>query len=328
MDYEGFPYIIGWELTLACNLRCAHCGSSAGEVRQRELMLSEALHICDQLPDLLVQEVDFTGGEPLLCMNLAPISARLRKLGIPFKLLTNGDLLTPELVQRLCDAGLSGLGISLDGLPHTHDRIRGKKGLFNHVRSQIEEIHKANIPLTIITTGNSLNIDELPALMAIMIEEGVRFWQIQPIFPLGRGSGNDWLRLSDRDYLRMGDFIAQSADQAVEQGLEIMPADSCGYFTSLDTRDPDWRGCPAGLFACGITSDGHIKGCLSMPDAITEGCLREGQLWDVWFDEHAFAYNRHFNNEHLGNNCSACWFGERCRGGVFSNVLRLHRWFS
>jgi len=116
--------------------------------------LAEALNICDQLPDLLVQEVDFTGGEPLLSLNLATIGARLRKLGIPFKLLTNGDLLSPELTRRLQGAGLSGLGISLDGLPPTHDRIRGKPGLFDHIRRQINEIHKANIHLTIITTGN------------------------------------------------------------------------------------------------------------------------------------------------------------------------------
>jgi len=44
-----------------------------------------------------------------------------------------------------------------------------------------------------------------------------------------------------------------------QRGLEIMPADSCGYFTSRDQRDPSWRGCPAGLFACGITSDGISK---------------------------------------------------------------------
>ena len=62
MGFESFPYVIGWELTLACNLRCRHCASSAGSPRGQELTLEESLAICDQFPALLVNEVIFTGG--------------------------------------------------------------------------------------------------------------------------------------------------------------------------------------------------------------------------------------------------------------------------
>jgi len=318
MDFESFPYIIGWELTLACNLRCAHCGSSAGESRRQELTLAEALNVCDQFPDLLVQEVNFTGGEPLLSLHFATISARLRKLSIPFKLLTNGILLSRELIQRLQEAGLSGIGISLDGLAATHDVIRGKPGLFDHIRKQIQEILKANIHLTILTTCNAKNINELPELMNVLVTEGVPSWQIQPLFPLGRGIVNDWLLLSEKDYMRLGDFILESTGWAAKNGLEIMPADSCGYFTPRDQRDPTWHGCSAGLFACGITSDGHIKGCLSMPDELIEGNLRERELWDIWFDTQAFTYNRQYTSPSAGKNCKGCKFGEQCRGGCSS----------
>src|SRR5689334_17492757 len=57
MGFEGFPLIVGWELTLACNLRCRHCASSAGLPRDNELTIEESLAICDQFPPLLVQEV-------------------------------------------------------------------------------------------------------------------------------------------------------------------------------------------------------------------------------------------------------------------------------
>ena len=66
MGFEGFPFIVGWELTLACNLQCSHCASSAGVARQNEMELDEALAICAQFPALLVKEVDFTGGNPCL----------------------------------------------------------------------------------------------------------------------------------------------------------------------------------------------------------------------------------------------------------------------
>jgi MoaA/NifB/PqqE/SkfB family radical SAM enzyme len=82
MDFEGFPFIVGWELTLACNLRCEHCGSSAGLPRRDELTLAEALTICEQLPDLLVCEVDFTGGEPLVRPDWWKIAQKLYELKI------------------------------------------------------------------------------------------------------------------------------------------------------------------------------------------------------------------------------------------------------
>ncbi len=101
MAFEGFPFVVGWELTLACNLRCRHCASTAGLARENELSLDECLALCDQFPALLVQEVDFTGGEPLLHPGWERIAARLRELGITTRMITNGIGLTPDTVRRM-----------------------------------------------------------------------------------------------------------------------------------------------------------------------------------------------------------------------------------
>ena len=94
-----------------------------------------------------------------------------------------------------------------------------------------------------------------------------------------------------------------------------MLADSYGYYTDRDQRDPPWRGCPAGLYSCGITSDGKIKGCLSMPDELIEGNLRMNDLWEIWFDPQAFFYTRQFSTSKLGNNCKDCDHAIECQGG-------------
>ena len=98
MTFEGFPFNIGWELTLACNLRCSHCGSSAGLPRANELTTREALKICDQFPALVVQEVDFTGGEPLLRADWPDIAQRLKDLDISTNIVTNGMALDQETI--------------------------------------------------------------------------------------------------------------------------------------------------------------------------------------------------------------------------------------
>jgi radical SAM protein with 4Fe4S-binding SPASM domain len=313
--FTKFPFIIGWELTLRCNLRCQHCASSAGASRLQELTQEEALNLCDQFPDLLVQEVDFTGGEPLISELWPAVFARLQKLEITTKVLTNGLTLSGELVRQLHGLGVAGIGISLDGLAPTHDAIRGAEGLFERIFRNIEHVQKLDIPLTIITTITRANLPELPDLLAHLIGQGITSWQMQPLFPLGRAVENDALQLSDEEYLGFGDFVVEWKDHAQLHGLEMMLADSYGYYTHRDRRDPPWRGCPAGLYSCGITSDGRVKGCLSMPNELIEGDLRERDLWEIWFDPGSFAYTRRFTPADLGDNCRECPFAEECLGG-------------
>jgi radical SAM protein with 4Fe4S-binding SPASM domain len=314
MTFEGFPFVVGWELTLACNMRCGHCASSAGLPRSHELSLDEALELCDQFPALLIQEVDFTGGEPLLRTDWPKIAARLHELKIPVRMVTNG-LLLKENVPLLADAGIATVGVSLDGMDATHDRIRKRPGLFNQVVAGIEAALAAGVPTAVITAVNDLNVHELPALLTFLRDLGIRHWQVQPTFSLGRAREGGELGLSESTFLNLGEFVRRHVATCEAAGFSMMPADGVGYFTEFDTRNPSWRGCGAGLASCGITSDGKVKGCLSLPDHLIEGDLRERDLWSIWFDDMSFAYNRRFSPPDLGEACAGCEFGEECRGG-------------
>ncbi len=314
MPFEGFPYVLGWELTLACNLRCGHCASSAGLPRNNELSLDEALDLCEQFPALFVQEVDFTGGEPLLRTDWPKIAACLTELRIPVRMVTNG-LLLKENVPLLADAGIATVGVSLDGMEATHDRIRNRPGLFRQVIAGIEAALAAGVPTAVITAVNDLNVNELPELMTFLQALGIHHWQVQPTFSLGRAREGGGLGLSEATFLNLGEFVHRHIAPCQAAGLAMMPADGIGYFTELDTRDHSWSGCAAGLVSCGVTSDGRVKGCLSFPDLLTEGDLRERDLWSIWFDDMSFAYNRRFSTSDLGEACAGCEFGEQCRGG-------------
>jgi radical SAM protein with 4Fe4S-binding SPASM domain len=310
-----FPTIIGWELTLSCNLECIHCASSAGKERPKELTLNESLSIADQFPALLVQEVNFTGGEPLLRADWFWIADHLRELEIRSKILTNGLNLNAESISNIKKSGIECVGISLDGLEQTHDYIRGYSGLFQRIIRGVKQLEINDIPVAIITTVNPFNIQELPNLFKLILSLGVDRWQIQPICSLGRASNFAGLRLTIEQYLQLGIFIKRIKPTAEELGLEIPVADNLGYFSELDIAKSQWRGCPAGLLSCGITSDGKVKGCLSFPNEIIEGDLRKSDLWDIWFDPNSFSYNRSFSSEMLGPECNQCDKSNQCRGG-------------
>jgi MoaA/NifB/PqqE/SkfB family radical SAM enzyme len=57
------PVHVVWELTLACNLRCAHCGSRAGRPRSDELTTDEIRSIVAELAALGTREISLIGGE-------------------------------------------------------------------------------------------------------------------------------------------------------------------------------------------------------------------------------------------------------------------------
>jgi len=313
MSFEGFPLIMGWELTLACNLRCNHCASSAGKARDNELTTEESLKICDQFPALLVREVDFTGGEPLLRPDWPEIAMYLKDLGITTKILTNGIALNARIVSKIKEVGISGVGVSLDGLEHTHDQIRGYPGSFSHVMKSIDLLLDENISLTIITTVSNMNIDELPEIHDMLGSKGVKRWRVQPLIPFGRGSKG--LNLNEYDYLKLEDFVHRWGPDPGDRGVELICSDGLAYFDKTDLIDLPWLGCSAGITSCGIASDGKIKGCLSLPDELIEGDLRKKDLWDIWFHPDSFAYTRQFSADKIGSNCSSCGKVLECKGG-------------
>ena len=63
-DYT--PVHVVWEITLACDLKCQHCGSRAGRRRPDELTTAECLDLVAQLARLGTREVTLIGGEAYL----------------------------------------------------------------------------------------------------------------------------------------------------------------------------------------------------------------------------------------------------------------------
>src|SRR3978361_339891 len=60
------PVHVVWEITLACNLKCGHCGSRAGKRRANELSTAECLDVVRQLAAAGTREITLIGGEAYL----------------------------------------------------------------------------------------------------------------------------------------------------------------------------------------------------------------------------------------------------------------------
>ena len=110
-----FPRACVWELTLACNLRCKHCGSIAGERRPDELTLDECRRVAEELVALGCTRITLSGGEPTLYPHWDQVGQRLVELGARVNMISNGMTWTPKHVEMAQKAGFCGVAHSFIG---------------------------------------------------------------------------------------------------------------------------------------------------------------------------------------------------------------------
>ena len=318
------PVYVVWELTLACDHACTHCGSRAGVARDRELSTAEAVEVAGQLAALGAREVILIGGEAYLHDGFLDVVRALAGHGVRVGLTTGGRGITAELAAAAAAAGLAQASVSVDGLEATHDRMRHLRGSFAGAMAALDHLRAAGMAVTANTNLNRSNHGDLEALYDVLRARGIVAWQIQLTAPLGRAADRAHLILQPWDLLDVVPRVARLKQRARGDGVVIMPGNNLGYFgpeetvlRSLRAGDADhWRGCQAGKFVMGIESDGAVKGCPSLQTAhYVGGNLRERPLAAIWNDTPELGFNRARTVDDLWGFCRTCDFAATCLGG-------------
>jgi radical SAM protein with 4Fe4S-binding SPASM domain len=336
---EKFGYVprnCVWELTLACNMQCQHCGSFAGKARDHELTLEESLKLAEDLAELGCQRVTLSGGEPTMHPHWHEIGRKLRDLGLHVNFISNGWRWRAEEIEKFRHSHLNNASFSLDGFEREHDAFR-RQGSFRRLVDAMDRCFQEGIAVAINTTINSLNKHYLPELRDFLREHHVFSWQLQ----IGTASGN--LKNHMELVLRPDEVIwlvPQIARMRKEKGAlpTVYVGDDIGYYCRYeeDLRDTGgeikfWTGCNAGCQVIGIESDGSVKGCLSLPssmngeDRFIEGNVRKQSLKEIWTRKNGFAYNRDPAVRKLGGFCAVCRYREFCRGGCTWTAYSYNR---
>ena len=312
------PACVVWELTLACNLKCLHCGSTAGGRRARELSPAEALKICSDLKAAGCGGVALMGGEPLLRKDFFAIAEKVRELGMELSVITNGTIHGEEIFSGLKRLAPRAVAVSLDAAdPALHDRIRGMKGAFEKTSAFIARCLREGLPVSVITTVHKLNLKELAPLRDLLKGRGIA-WQVQTAGAEGGRFSRDLL-LDPEEFYAVGLFIESCRREYSPEELPVIGAHDLGYNSLLLNHVSlyeSWEGCQAGLSVAGLRSDGEVFGCLAMNDGrFSEGNALKTPFREIWNRPGAFAYTRGFSREAAGPNCAACLHLDVCKGG-------------
>ncbi|MFO0660067.1 MAG: radical SAM protein [Polyangiaceae bacterium] len=322
---ESFrPVYVVWELTLACDQRCVHCGSRADEARPIELNREQALEVVDQLAALGTREVVLIGGEAYLHPSFLEVISALSRSGVRPTLTTGGRGITADLAVAMKDAGLAGASVSIDGIGRTHDQIRATVGGFDAATRALDRMAQAGLTVFANTNFNRVNRNEVEAIYEHVKQHGASSWQVQITTPLGRAADRPNMILQPWDLLDLLPRLAAIKQRAFDEGFLVMPGNNLGYFgpeeallRSLSRDQPDhWRGCQAGRFVMGIESDGAVKGCPSLQTAhYVGGNLRERSIQSIWESSPELAFTRERTTDSLWGFCATCPFASVCLGG-------------
>jgi MoaA/NifB/PqqE/SkfB family radical SAM enzyme len=185
MGPTGSSRVVQIHPTRRCNLRCLHCYSSSGPEERGEL---PAALLIDALTAAAAEgytTASVSGGEPLLYRPLRKVLEGARAAGLATTVTSNGMLLDERRLASL-EGCVDLLAISLDGVPASHDRMRGDPRAFSMMASRLEGVRRLGIPFGFIFTLTLHNLHELEWVAGFALDQGAALLQIHPLEEAGR----------------------------------------------------------------------------------------------------------------------------------------------
>ena len=304
-----------WECTWRCNLSCRHCGSDCkSETRVADMPFADFLRAIEPLEQRYPRDtviIAITGGEPLLRDDLADCGRALRQHGFRWGIVTNGMLYDEQRHRELVAAGLSSVTVSLDGLEETHNWLRQHPQSFQRALRALRLIaNEPRLNYDVVTCVHKRNLPELQRLKELLIANGIRYWRLFTIAPIGRAAGDPELMLSRSQVEEMLQFIADTRREG-----EINLTFSCEAYTGKyeeEVRD-SYFFCRAGINIGSVLLNGDISACPNINRSFRQGNIYHDNLLDVW--DNRFQIMRDRNWMRCGM-CASCKDSKQCLGGA------------
>jgi len=313
-------YLLAINLTQRCNLSCDHCylnATTRKEACSDELSSEEVCTLLDCIAERSNETmVVLTGGEPLMRPDLEIIARHGADQGLAIVIGTNGTLLTEKRVRSLKQAGVLGVGISLDSLQAAHhDSFRGQAGCWDKTMAAIKNCQRLELSFQIHFTVTQQNHHELPAMIQFCRDQGARVLNV--FFLICTGRGESLVDISQHTYEKV---LAQLIDAQAENPELIIRPRCAPYIKRIahqlnpqatvnliSGRDGD--GCIAATHYCRVTPKGEVTPCPYIET--TAGSIRQQDFWQIWDHSSAFAELRH---PKLRGKCGVCEYRELCGG--------------
>ena len=319
---EDKPYIVSWNLTKQCNLSCPHCYIDAhpnlNSAHENELTRDDAQSVINALSSLNNNlMLILSGGEPMLREDIFDIVRSASSAGLIVVLGSNGILLTRDSLRMLKEAGLMGVGISIDSTGHAHhDSFRGYKGAWDLSVSALRYSKEAGLETQVDVTLTDQNCSEVDDFVELGVSMGAKAVNFFFLVCTGRAMRTD---ISTENY----DVVLKKIAKISMNERRLMIRARCAphfYRILYEEGFPvqkGMRGCLAGRHYLRIDPEGNITPCPYMP--LTIGNIKEKPLSAIWEESEQLILLR---NGSYNGRCGMCEYTEIC-GGCRARALAV-----
>jgi MoaA/NifB/PqqE/SkfB family radical SAM enzyme len=331
------PISVTMELTYRCNLACQMCPqtkerSTMTNAFKNELATTDIKKLIDELAQMKVKSLTFTGGEPLLRKDIFEIIQYVKMKQMNCNILTNGALINERMAEGLVKTGADVVSISIDGPEEVHDYIRAHKGCFDNIAKGIallqhyKEKENSNHPeIGLVCTISALNQNRLNEIIDFAAKLKIKKVTYAYMFYTNDDAINQTKELVEigiskkesqnlPEYLKLVniEILSEEVNKCIQKGkaygvnVSFMPPlrskEQIGQrFYSVET--PYVNKCFYPWYASRINPSGDVYPC-SIDVRI--GNITEASFKELWNSDKYVKFRRTLKREKLFPKCAKC----------------------
>ncbi len=318
-DFCHYPVISEIALTYRCNLSCRFCyadccatGLPDGWSETRTMDDEQVIAVLDKLwHEARCPSISFTGGEPTLRPALPRFVAHARGLGMKVNLISNGQMLTEQLVGKLHDAGLHSVQLSLEGSSaEVHDMLVQRSGAFERLWAGAGRLRDKGIRVHTNTTISQGNLHDLEGIVDLVADNGHDRLTMNLVIPCGTAIDNrPQLHVP---YTEIAAYLLKIQARAKARDVEFIwysPIPMCIFNTVAHGLGN--QGCAAADGLIHVNPAGDVLPCSSFEHGESLGNLLESSFDEVWQSKPATFFRE---KEMMPPVCRDCENNQVCQG--------------
>jgi len=264
------------EITQKCNLHCVHC--YIPKQSDNELNLPNLHKIFSDLPEMGCISLTITGGEPFIRNDILDVLKIARSYNFAISLLTNGSLLSSDIIERLEELQLLNIGVTIYGTNEdTYGKISMRGNIFKKIMDNLELLVKKGLPVSLrfmLMRENLHKVDDFLSLCEnLNLTPKIDF----RIFPKFNGNMEPLKHRLEIDKIT----------QLIEENK---------------IKRPSGVVCSPCSYSCRIAADGEVYPCSTLNISI--GNILRQKFKNIWVSEKANFFR---NQALIPSECMDCY---------------------
>ncbi len=311
------PLLVQVELTEACNLKCKFCYNS-----QKPRYNRNVIQMLDLLAKQNVMQVTLTGGEPLMHPDFFDILQYATSHFPNVMILSNGTLMTDEIIEKISETGVMSVSISIHGDEETHEMLTCSCNSYRNSLHAIEKfLNIGKIPVASNFVLNACNIAVLEKTMETFHTMGLRFMTITRFVPVGIGRSAHSLEISREDMVKAMDFADRFMKNTSNPHIEF--AEAIPYCAVPPHLKYLANTCSYGYDRFYVDIDGNLMVC-GLSRILLGGNILETPIKEI--KQHSSTFMDFITNEHVPTSCVSCETFDKCHGGCRAAAMHDGNW--